>query len=91
VADDSAENAWQHVVDLFQDNKNYRAVYLETQFTNTSLADFSMASAYCNRLKSLADQLSNVGALVSDQHLVLRLLVGLIEAYTGFVTVMQQG
>jgi len=90
VADDSAENAWQHVADLFQDNKNSRTVYLETQFTNTSLAYFSTTSIYCNRLKSLADQLSNVGAPVSDQHLVLRLLVGLTEGYAGFVTVMQQ-
>ncbi|XP_047170872.1 uncharacterized protein LOC124839174 [Vigna umbellata] len=90
VADDSAERAWQHVADLFQDNKNSRALYLETQFTNTYLTDFSSTSAYCNHLKSLADQLSNVGAPISDQRLVLRLLAGLTEAYAGFVTVMQQ-
>jgi len=54
------------------------------------LADFSTTSAYYNRLKSPADQLSNVVALVSDQRLVLRLLAGLNEAYAGFVTVMQQ-
>ncbi|XP_062109896.1 uncharacterized protein LOC133821768 [Humulus lupulus] len=55
-----------------------------------SLAYFSSTSAYCNQLKSLADQLSNVGGPVSDQHLVLRLLAGLTEAYSRFVTVMQQ-
>ncbi|WVZ15788.1 hypothetical protein V8G54_013354 [Vigna mungo] len=48
VADDSAERAWQRVADLFQDNKNSRAMYLETQFTNTCLTDFSSTSAYCN-------------------------------------------
>ncbi|WVZ17679.1 hypothetical protein V8G54_010661 [Vigna mungo] len=76
VTDDSAERAW--------------AMYLETQFTNTCLTDFSSISAYCNHLKSLADQLSNVGAPFSDQRLVLRLLAGLTEAYASFVTVMQQ-
>ncbi|XP_014496790.1 uncharacterized protein LOC106758373 [Vigna radiata var. radiata] len=65
-------------------------MYLETQFTNTCLTDFSSTFAYCNHLKSLADQLSNVGASVSDQRLVLRLLAGLTEAYASFVTVMQQ-
>ncbi|WVY97993.1 hypothetical protein V8G54_030144 [Vigna mungo] len=55
VADDSAERAWQHVADLFQDNKNSRAMYLETQLTNTCLTDFSSTSAYFNHLKSLAD------------------------------------
>ncbi|XP_062088546.1 uncharacterized protein LOC133795113 [Humulus lupulus] len=84
------QKAWQCVADLFQDNKNTRAVYLETQFTNTSLADFSSTSAYCNQLKSLADQLSNVGAPISNQRPLLRLLAGLTEAYSGFVTVMQQ-
>ncbi|WVY97523.1 hypothetical protein V8G54_029674 [Vigna mungo] len=90
MPDDSAERAWQRVADLFQDNKNSKAMYLETQFTNTCLTDFSSTSAYCNHLKSLADQLSNVGAHVSDQRLVLRLLAGLTEAYASFVTVMQQ-
>ncbi|WVZ04588.1 hypothetical protein V8G54_017934 [Vigna mungo] len=60
------------------------------RLTNTCLTNFSSTSAYCNHLKSLVDQLSNVGALVSDQRLVLHLLVGLTEAYVGLVTVMQQ-
>ncbi|PNX90596.1 hypothetical protein L195_g046721, partial [Trifolium pratense] len=63
---DSVEHAWKSVADLFQDNKNSRAMYLNKEFTNTSLADFSTTTAYCNRLKSLADQLANVGAPVNE-------------------------
>ncbi|XP_060190356.1 uncharacterized protein LOC132619474 [Lycium barbarum] len=48
--------------------------------------DFSNASAYCQRLKSLADQLKNVGAPVTNIRLVLQLVSGLTEAYKGVGT-----
>ncbi|CAJ2640720.1 unnamed protein product [Trifolium pratense] len=89
IDDDSAENAWKSVAALFQDNKNSRAMYLHKEFTNTQLADFSTTNAYCNRLKSLADQLANVGAPVNDHNMVLKMLQGLTEQYSNFVTVMQ--
>jgi hypothetical protein len=89
VDDDSAEHAWKSVADLFHDNKNSRAMYLNKEFTNTNLADFSTTNAYCNRLKSLADQLANVGDPVNDHSMVLKMLQGLTEQYSNFVTVMQ--
>lgn len=90
VQDDVALNAWNQVAYLFQDNKNTRAAYLETRFTTIVLADFSSIPAYCNRLQSLANQLANVGAPVSDTRLALRLLAGLPETYINFVTNMHQ-
>ncbi|MCH90295.1 hypothetical protein A2U01_0011208, partial [Trifolium medium] len=89
IDDDSAEHAWKSVADLFQDNKNSRAMYLNKEFTNTSLADFSTTNAYCNCLKSLADQLANVGDPINDHGMVLKMLQGLTEQYSNFVTVMQ--
>jgi hypothetical protein len=64
-------------------------MYLHKEFTNTQLADFSTTNAYCNRLKSLADQLANVGAPVNDHNMVLKMLQGLTEQYSNFVTVLQ--
>ncbi|CAJ2652480.1 unnamed protein product [Trifolium pratense] len=78
---DSAEHAWKSVADLFQDNKNSRAMYLNKEFTNTSLVDFSTTTAYCNRLKSPADQLANVGAPVIEHGMVLKMLQGLTEQF----------
>lgn len=64
-------------------------MYLNKAFTNTSLANFSTTNAYCNRLKSPSNQLANVGAPVNDQGMVLKMLQGLTEQYSNFVTVMQ--
>ncbi|XP_024962979.1 uncharacterized protein LOC112503145 [Cynara cardunculus var. scolymus] len=46
-------------------------------------------SAYCQQLKSLADQLANVGSPVSEKTLVLQLVAGLSEAYDGVATIIQ--
>ncbi|XP_056684527.1 uncharacterized protein [Spinacia oleracea] len=88
--DSTAMEAWGRLRDIFQDNKNSRAVTLEQEFSHTSMEDFPNASAYCQRLKELADQLKNVGAPVSNDRLVLQLVAGLTEAYNGVGTLLRQ-
>ncbi|XP_074283681.1 uncharacterized protein LOC141608217 [Silene latifolia] len=71
VEDDSAAmECWNHIHDIFQDNQHSRAVTLEPEFSHTMMEDFSSTSAYCQRLKSLTDQLKNIGSPVSDTRLV---------------------
>jgi len=45
------------------------------------MEQFPDASTYCQHLKSLSDQLSNVGAPVSNERLVLQLISSLTDAY----------
>ncbi|XP_021984967.1 uncharacterized protein LOC110880834 [Helianthus annuus] len=47
-------------------------------------------SAYCQKLKVLADQLANVGSPVDNERLVLQLLSGLNVQYEGIATIIQQ-
>ncbi|KAK9151458.1 hypothetical protein Syun_009767 [Stephania yunnanensis] len=82
--EDTAAEAWNRLVHLFQDNKSARALALDAKFTNTKLVDFPNVKAYCTRLKVLADNLANVGHKVSDERLVLRLLAWVIEEYKHF-------
>ncbi|XP_060182220.1 uncharacterized protein LOC132611875 [Lycium barbarum] len=84
--DATAMDAWVRLRDIFQDHQTSRAVTLEQEFTMTHMEDFPNASAYCQRLKSLADQLKNVGAPVTNSCLVLQLVSGLTEAYKGVET-----
>ncbi|XP_039039601.1 uncharacterized protein LOC120177569 [Hibiscus syriacus] len=86
-ADVSTMTLWNHLRDLFQDNDNSRAVSLEHEFNNTYLKDFSWVSAYCQYLKTLSDQLKNVGAPVSNNRLVLRMVGSLTPAYKGVASV----
>ncbi|XP_074276929.1 uncharacterized protein LOC141600588 [Silene latifolia] len=91
VEDDStAMECWNRIRDLFQDNQHSRAVTLEQEFSHTVMADFASVSAYCQRLKNLADQLKNVGSPVSDTRLVLQLVSGLTNAYHSVGTIIRQ-
>ncbi|XP_060179966.1 uncharacterized protein LOC132609819 [Lycium barbarum] len=65
--EDTAAEAWDRLVHLFQDNKSARALALDAKFTNTKLVDFLNVKAYCTRLKVLAENLANVGHKVSDE------------------------
>ncbi|XP_056693622.1 uncharacterized protein [Spinacia oleracea] len=82
----TAMEAWTRLRDIFQDHQTSRAVLLEQEFTHTRLEDFPNGAAYCQRLKSLADQLKNVGAPVPNSRLVLQLVSGLSEAFKGIGT-----
>ncbi|XP_039036464.1 uncharacterized protein LOC120173335 [Hibiscus syriacus] len=88
--DATAMEVWNRLRDIFQDNKHSRAVTLEHDFSTTELEHFPNASAYCQRLKSLADQLKNVGAPVSDSRLVLQLASDLTAIYRGVGTMIRQ-
>ncbi|XP_060216787.1 uncharacterized protein LOC132644227 [Lycium barbarum] len=54
------------------------------------MEDFPNASACFQRLKILSDQLKNVGAPVSNNCLVLQMVVGLTNAYEGVGTLIRQ-
>lgn len=47
----TAQQTWEHLWDIFLDNKHSRAVYLENQFSNTHLENFKNVSSYCQKLK----------------------------------------
>ncbi|XP_055822040.1 uncharacterized protein LOC129890527 [Solanum dulcamara] len=82
--------AWNRLRDIFQDNKHSRAVTLEYDFTHVDMADFPNVYSYCQHLKSLADQLKNVGSPVANNRLVLQLVLGLTEPYQGVANLIRQ-
>ncbi|XP_076946697.1 uncharacterized protein LOC143618324 [Bidens hawaiensis] len=88
--DNTAHKAWQALQDVFADNKPSRAIYLQQKFSNTKLAAFPDATAYCRELKLLSDQLSNVDAPITDQSLVLQLITGLSNEFDYLATTLQQ-
>lgn len=87
--DDIAEGAWKRLEALFQDNKASRATLLEEDFTGAIFEEHHTIDTYCNYLQSLADQLADVDAPVSNGRLVLRLTGSLPEAYSGTVDFIQ--
>jgi hypothetical protein len=89
--DSTAEMAWNRLFEIFFDNKHSRALYLEQEFSRVQMEQFPNASSYCQHLKTLSDQLSNVGAPVSNERLVLQLISGLTDAYAAVGSQIRHG
>ncbi|XP_021722405.1 uncharacterized protein LOC110689881 [Chenopodium quinoa] len=74
---DTAQQVWDKIKAILQDNKATRALYLEKQFTYYHLSSFSDVLSYCKQLKCLKDQLASVDHPASENMLVMRLIAGL--------------
>ncbi|KAL9228101.1 hypothetical protein vseg_003715 [Gypsophila vaccaria] len=86
----TAQQAWDRLKDIFNDNQNSRAVTLEQQFSSIHMDNYPNVSTYCQALKMIADQLANVGSEVPETRLVLQLMTHLSEGYDGVATIIQQ-
>ncbi|KAJ8758651.1 hypothetical protein K2173_000372 [Erythroxylum novogranatense] len=85
--DSTAQQAWERLKNIFQDNKNSRAVYLENQFSHVLQMIFE-----CLAIVELKCSRSTLKCWcpVSNQRLVLQLIAGLNEAYDGVATIIQR-
>ncbi|KAL2936975.1 Protein translocase subunit SecA, partial [Bienertia sinuspersici] len=64
---------------------------LEHQFNNLHLHNFPNCTAFCQQIKSLADQLANINHPLTDQKIVMRLIANLVNTdYENVVTILQQ-
>ncbi|XP_021986561.1 uncharacterized protein LOC110883003 [Helianthus annuus] len=73
----TAQQAWNKIQTIFQNNKNSRASSLMHAFTTTTLASCSSLNDYFQKLKDIAEQLSDVNQPVTESRLVLQMVQGL--------------
>ncbi|KAM0905345.1 hypothetical protein ACQ4PT_017441 [Festuca glaucescens] len=85
--DQTAQEAWVLITNLFLNNQMTRAVHLDAEFRAMVQGDLSI-TAYCHRLKALSDALRDVGSLVTDQVLVLNCLRGINPRFADITTIV---
>ncbi|XP_062180896.1 uncharacterized protein LOC133885230 [Phragmites australis] len=76
----NAFTIWDAVESLFRDNKLQQAVYLEARFHTLQQGEMSITD-YTTRLKTLTDNLRDVGQPISEPSQVLNLLCNLNPKY----------
>ncbi|XP_052146334.1 uncharacterized protein LOC127765463 [Oryza glaberrima] len=79
--DQTARDLWLAIDDLFQANKEPRAIYLSHEFHSMTQGDMPIAD-YCQKVKTAADALCDVGHPVTKSQLVLNLLSGLNSCFS---------
>ncbi|RZC93882.1 hypothetical protein C5167_016575 [Papaver somniferum] len=86
----TAKEIWDHLQRLFQDNKGSRAATLESKFVNLKFIDCNDIDDYYDKLKALANRLSDLDFPMNDQRLVIELVNGLPEEYNTVASFIQQ-
>lgn len=76
-----ALDIWTRIRDHFQANKSTRAVYLNSRFHSMIQGDLTI-DEYFQQLKTMADELRDVGHKMSDLALVLNALRGLSPRFS---------
>ncbi|XP_066327890.1 uncharacterized protein [Miscanthus floridulus] len=76
----SARATWVAIETQFLGNKETRTILLNAQFRNFKQGDLSVTD-YCKRLKTMADDLADLGTPIDDKLLVLTLVGGLNEKF----------
>ncbi|KAK1669720.1 hypothetical protein QYE76_057879 [Lolium multiflorum] len=79
-ADSTAYTAWRALKHFFTAHAEGREIHLDKEFHNIKQGDMTVL-AYCRKLKSVADQLGDVGAPVTDKKLTMRLIDGLAKRF----------
>ncbi|XP_062203083.1 uncharacterized protein LOC133905330 [Phragmites australis] len=88
MSDDStAYGVWERLCFIFCANKPSRAVHLESEFHGLVQGDLSV-TAYCHKLKTLADALADCDQPVGDRTLVHQLIRGLNPKFHVLKTIM---
>ncbi|XP_066373699.1 uncharacterized protein [Miscanthus floridulus] len=72
----TARASWLAIESQFRGNRETRALHLDAAFRNFKQGDLDI-TAYCQKVKGMADALRDLGEPVNDMTLVLNLLRGL--------------
>lgn len=87
MRDASRYVVWTDIENLFHDNKNSHAIFLEAEFHCIVQCDMTISDD-CYRLKTLADTLGDLCHFISNEILVLTMLRGLNDEYSMIATLL---
>ncbi|GJY36310.1 ribonuclease H-like domain-containing protein [Tanacetum coccineum] len=79
---------WDHLKDLFHDNKDNRAINLDNEIRSLKIGKLSV-NEYCNKLRSMAGRIKNLGGDVSDKNLVIYMINGLDARFATLVEIIR--
>ena len=89
VREDTTRVTWVRIEEQFRGNRETRALQLDAAFRLFEQGDLSITD-YCRRMKSMADDLGDLGEVIQDRTLVLNVLRGLNERYSHMVALLKR-
>ncbi|PWA36009.1 hybrid signal transduction histidine kinase M [Artemisia annua] len=84
----NAKALWDHLKDLFHDNKDARAINLDNELRSIKIGNLSI-NEYFTKIKSMADRLKNLSTVVSEKNLVIYAVNGLDSRFATIVKIIR--
>ncbi|GKE73983.1 hybrid signal transduction histidine kinase M [Tanacetum coccineum] len=84
----NAKALWDHLKDLFHDNKDARAINLDNELRSVKIGKMSV-NEYCTKIKSMANRLKNLDCEVSEKNLVIYAVNGLDSRFATLVEIIR--
>nr|GEY30407.1 ribonuclease H-like domain-containing protein [Tanacetum cinerariifolium] len=84
----NAKALWDHLKELFHDNKDARALNLDNELRSIKIGKMTV-NDYCTKIKSMSDRLKNLGCVVSDKNLVIYTVNGLDSRFATLVEIIR--
>ncbi|GJZ94004.1 hybrid signal transduction histidine kinase M [Tanacetum coccineum] len=88
ITSGNAKALWDHLKDLFHDNKDARVINLDNELCSIKIGKMSI-NGYYIKIKSMADRLKNLGYVVSEENLVIYTVNGPDSRFTRLVEFIQ--
>ncbi|GJX51713.1 ribonuclease H-like domain-containing protein [Tanacetum coccineum] len=83
----NAKALWDHLKDLFHDNKDDRAINLDNELPSIKIGKMTM-NEYCTKIKSMVNRLKNLDCQVSEKNLVIYAVNGLDSRFATLVEII---
>lgn len=85
---ETARQLWKALDDMFQCNKDARAIQLNEDLRNIAMGDLTVAD-YCYKLKVIFDLLENIDQPIDERALVMHTINGLSHKYDNIATLIR--
>nr|GEW53267.1 hybrid signal transduction histidine kinase M [Tanacetum cinerariifolium] len=84
----NAKALWDHLKDLFYDNKDARAINLDNELRSVKIGKM-LVNEYCTKIKSMANRHKNLDCEVSEKNMVIYAVNGLDLRFATLVEIIR--
>ena len=87
----TAREAWQKLESHYETKSLANKLFLRKQYFSATMSEGETMMEHINKMRSLAEQITSVGAQVSDDDLVATLLCSLPESNNNLIVALESG
>ena len=86
---DTAKSVWDKLASVFESKSLVNRLFMRRKLLTMKMSEGDALSAHINSIKTLSEQLAAIGAQVSEEDLVMTLLMSLPSSYEHFITALE--